>query len=432
LSAFIAINVLLIIDTTIVRISSFEGGIYPLNDYILFFAGMYSVYAVATVVIMRLVKRNVHVGSSFNTLLIKSFLAGITGAQYVVLVIISIIIFQVITKNVYSLWLLKSVSFNSYLIGAIMLGLLSYKLISWFRRNRSIVLILYFCGMSLICIDSLLVITSLEIQFQSKPEFINYSRNLSGGSSPNTGILELVQQFILIASFCFTWLATLLLMKNYSNKIGMVKYWTIMLFFVVYFVGQFQPFFFNLFLNLSSIIPSLEDIGYSLFIGATRPAAGILFGIVFWFISRSLTKKITKDYLLTAGFGMMLLFASNQPVGLSLTPVPPFSLITAGFFGLAGYLLFVGLYSSAVSASLDSELRNKARKYARQLIFLDKIGTPEMKQHTESMVMNVMKEVKRNVIDLEEESGVTPSIDEDNFKEYLRTVIKEVRKEKNH
>jgi hypothetical protein len=39
-----------------------------------------------------------------------------------------------------------------------------------------------------------------------------------------------------------------------------------------------------------------------------------------------------------------------------------------------------------------------------------------------------MKDFKNQVTDLGESSGVLPSIDEQNFKDYLETVLKEVKK----
>jgi hypothetical protein len=143
------------------------------------------------------------------------------------------------------------------------------------------------------------------------------------------------------------WVATAYLMKTYSNIRGLVRYWAIMLVSLIYLMGQLQPTIFGIY--MSSISETLGDVGYTIFVGASKPIAGILFGLVFWSISRRIDKKVTKEYLLITGFGMMLLFASNQFAGLSLTPLPPFGVFTAAFFGLSSYLMFTGLYSSSVS-----------------------------------------------------------------------------------
>jgi hypothetical protein len=43
------------------------------------------------------------------------------------------------------------------------------------------------------------------------------------------------------------------------------------------------------------------------------------------------------------------------------TPYPPFGIITTSLMGLSSYLVLVGIYSSAVSLSQDSELRRDIR-----------------------------------------------------------------------
>ena len=75
-------------------------------------------------------------------------------------------------------------------------------------------------------------------------------------------------------------------------------------------------------------------------------------------------------------------------------------------------------------------LRKQARTYANQFLLLDKIGTPEMKQRVESLVSRAMKDLKKKATDLTEDSGVSPSVDEENFKDYLQMVLEEVKKKK--
>jgi hypothetical protein len=45
-----------------------------------------------------------------------------------------------------------------------------------------------------------------------------------------------------------------------------------------------------------------------------------------------------------------------------------------------------------------------------------------------SLVSGIMKDLKNKAHDLTESSGVHPSIDEENFKEYMQRVLKEVKK----
>ena len=70
-----------------------------------------------------------------------------------------------------------------------------------------------------------------------------------------------------------------------------------------------------------------------------------------------------KRYMMISAYGMMLVF-SSKAAALALVPYPPFGLATVSFFGLSSFLLFIGIYSSAISVAEDSQLRKSIRRYA--------------------------------------------------------------------
>ena len=111
----------------------------------------------------------------------------------------------------------------------------------------------------------------------------------------------------------------------------------------------------------------------------SKPVGGILFGIAFWIIARSVNHSALKDYLMIAGYGLLLLFTSNQAAVLINSPYPPFGMATISFVGLSSYLVFVGIYSSAISVAEDSKLRQSIRKMiVKESKLLDSIGWLEM------------------------------------------------------
>jgi hypothetical protein len=92
---------------------------------------------------------------------------------------------------------------------------------------------------------------------------------------------------------------------------------------------------------------------------------------------------------------MMLLFSSNQVSGLTLVPYPPFGLVTVSFLGLASFLVFVGIYSSAISVAQDSTLRKSIRGFAiEETRLLDSIDTAQMEREIEKKVIGLTKLIK--------------------------------------
>ena len=128
---------------------------------------------------------------------------------------------------------------------------------------------------------------------------------------------------------------------------------------------------------------------------------------------------------------MTLLFASNQPSALLLAPYPPFGLVTVCFMGLASYLLYLGIYSSALSVSEDSRLRQTIRKAAlkESQQFLDAIGSAEMEQEIQKRVLRFSKKTKTL---MEDETGISTSVDDEDIKRYLDEVMIELKGIKNN
>ncbi|HJR48523.1 MAG TPA: hypothetical protein VJ799_10255, partial [Nitrososphaeraceae archaeon] len=87
--------------------------------------------------------------------------------------------------------------------------------------------------------------------------------------------------------------------------------------------------------------------------------------------------------------------------------------------------IYTGLYSSAISVSQDAELRQSIRKSAlKEVKFLESMGTAQMEQELQKRVLTIAKE---NSDSMTEETGVQPSLSEDEMKQYLEEVIKEIK-----
>jgi hypothetical protein len=174
--------------------------------------------------------------------------------------------------------------------------------------------------------------------------------------------------------------------------------------------------------------PVLFGIIYNLIFSISKPAGGVLFGIAFWSVAKSLTSKTVKSYMMISAYGMMLLFTVNQPTGLTLVPYPPFGLTSICFMVLASYLVTLGVYSSATSVSEDSRLRQTIRKIAlRESQFLDVIGTAQMEQELQRRVIAIYAKTKNSMLN---ETGISSSIDENDIKSYLQEIVEEVKVEK--
>jgi DNA-binding protein Fis len=198
---------------------------------------------------------------------------------------------------------------------------------------------------------------------------------------------------------------------------------------LVYFLSQFVSYSLNLFASLLTSDPIFYGTLLSVLFTVSKAAGGILFGVAFWTMARSLRQgSAVRDYMIVSAFGFALLFVSNQAILLSNAFYPPFGHATVSFMGLSCYLILVGIYSSAISVSEDSILRQSIRSIAiKESRLLDSIGMAEMEQQIQKKVIEF---TKRNQERMAEESGIQSSLTEDDIKQYLEQVIKEVKKPK--
>jgi hypothetical protein len=232
-----------------------------------------------------------------------------------------------------------------------------------------------------------------------------------------------------ILSFIPTWVATVLLLHHYVGRMGRARYWIVVSIPLVYFLSAFQPFVLTLLTPLRLSDPVSFGIVYTLFFTATKPVGGIMFGIAFWSAAGSITRHAVKDYMKFSAYGMMLLFTSNQIVGVILAHYPPFGLVGISFLGIASYLVLVGIYSSAISFAEDKNLRKSLyRNVEQETAMLKNIGTSQMEIEIQKKVTKITKNLSEEARGIMESTGVEPSLEEDTIREYLKLALEETKR----
>jgi hypothetical protein len=157
----------------------------------------------------------------------------------------------------------------------------------------------------------------------------------------------------------------------------------------------------------------------------SKPIGGFTFAIAFWKIAR-ITRyhKNLNIHLIIAGWGILLIFGTNQSMTQTLTPYPPFGLPTITILVLASYFILIGIYSSATLVTINKDLRNVINKYTEQSNLLNLIGKAELERELHETVMKIVSEKDAIGNTLEKKIDV----DENELKKYLDSVIREVKK----
>lgn len=430
----IIIVVAIIVDNSIVGTATSFGGMRSSGSDITLFAIMILIFTVGQYVVLRFAKSK-YLERTNETAITKSHLHWINTItaflQYVLVVILASVIFQIVFLSSYHIYSLILAILVSYGLSIILLSLLAKRFFSWYRLNHSLVVLFYGFAMSLIPINGIIAIIYLGVGFTDNPPFIESVRSLTGSFASPNAALSSAYTLTAILFFVLTWIATVLLLRHYSRKLGKTKYWILVSIPLAYFLSQFQSLYLFTFAEYRLSDPVLFGIVYTLLFSISKPLGGVLFGVAFWIVAKRLKDSKVKGYLIISAYGMTLLFASNQPAALILVPYPPFGLVTVCFVGLASYLLYLGIYSSALSVSEDARLRRTIRQVAlkESQQFLDAIGTAEMEQEIHRRVLRFSKKTKDY---MEDETGISTSIDDDDIKRYLDEVMVELKGKENN
>jgi hypothetical protein len=354
----------------------------------------------------------------------------ITIIQMILSTALVLILLQIILTLQYYTALLSLVMITSYLLGSLMLGLLSYKFFRWYKSKRNTLILLYALSSAALCITSATTIIAqatimlnhypIVVEHVSLAEFPSVDENVEGFAA---ALLE-ISYLIGFGAVMLTWGATMLMLHNYSSQLGKLKYWFVIL-----------PPLVSLFIGLVPIMlaaPATQSyLDAQLFLFriisiSALISQGFLYGFAFLTVSNSIRSKIKTiitDYLSISALGITILLISLS-ANMAAGAFPPFGILSYSAFSLGAYFFLTGIYSSAISVSIDSRLRYLIRKsVADQSKLIDSIGLADMNQDLQKRIISIAKDHGESMA---AETGIHLSLSESDMNDYLSKVVKEI------
>jgi hypothetical protein len=347
-------------------------------------------------------------------------------AQFVLVGILAFIILQIIIAQQYSIMTLYASHVISYGLWIVTLGLLAKAFFSWYRlSSKNVMVLILALSMIAYVVNGITGLTSyFDMLTQQKPVVtstdIAYFPDFSIASiGSQIGITTQIASSI---AYVLTWIGTAKLLYPNIKKFGKTKFWTIMGAAMAYYLVSFPLFVLGYFTPSENIDAMTNILIFSL--GAIF--SGVVFGAAFLSVARTLQKESTlRNHMILAAYGFLLFYIAGS-ASAAQAAYPPFGLASVSFTGLSCYLIYSGLYSSAVTVSQDVSLRHSIRKsVTEQSKLLDSIGTAQMEQELQTRVLTIAKKLSGK---MEEETGVEVSMTEEDMKEHIEMVRKEIHR----
>jgi hypothetical protein len=232
-----------------------------------------------------------------------------------------------------------------------------------------------------------------------------------------------------VCGFVLAWIGTLLMLNQYSIRLSKKVHWVIVSIPMMYFSIQFTPILLDLILRVFQLSPILYGIFYTLLVSFSQPVGGLIFGGAFFALTKNLSMKGIKfEYPKISGFGFILLFMTNQLIILSPANYPPFSFITISMLPFACFMVFLGIYSSALSISFDNRLKDDIKRLvANRSNLLLSISTSEGILLMENGINDIYKKISNETSN----QGINTMITFEEAKAYLIEELESLQTMKN-
>jgi hypothetical protein len=416
--------------------SSFGVILFITMSITVFFAGLYALrdYMVA-------LRKNLEAPSFFNRLYKATpiFL-------YALLVIFGAIIVEMVLFSQYSTYLLILIVLISA-VAILFFGFRTYKFLSWFKSSvnkRHNIMILAFAVSSMLLCISVTVSTALdtkELVFSRPPSIDPNFHSSNSMASRHLSSIELVIHLYMFlvpqvtAIAIAETVAVAYFLRYFRDQIGRAIFWTIIILPPVFFLtGVFGP----QLLSHSGDVMVYQLPRFLIFrvIGtAGWVVADFVIAFAYILVAKTLGRQITSshnkiiNYLIIAAFSTILISPTTNN-WITDNSYPPFGAIQRAFVVLASFLFSIGIYSVALSVAQDAELRQLARKYAKQYALLDTLGDAQ-KGAEIIQIEKVVKLIHKHADAMEKETAVESSMLDDNeVRQYLELVIRETRGKK--
>lgn len=426
---FIPIFLAIIIDTTFIKTYDLVNKFFlTIQNKIILFSLISSIILIFQYFIFRYLNRilTIQLTKTQNSSLyskISIFSILMLGFLF------SLLIYQQLFNSYYNTSIIILIIILTYGVASFFILKLSISFFSWYKSTSNIIIFLYFVSMSLIVFNLIMTASITTVKVNERPneirEFVGGSMDISVGRYL---LLDTIYKISSIMSFGSLWITTVILLNRYKNNLlhTLIYVTIISLPLIFYLISSFYELIFGkLLVSFLMTDPITISIILTIFLTLSKPIGGLTFGLAFWQAAKTIGyEKTIKTNMIISGWGILLLFGTNQAVSQVLAPYPPFGIATITVLISASYMILIGIYNSARLVSVNTQLRKAIRKHTLESNLLESIGQAEMETEIRRTVNSIVHDN-----DIEKTStGTNLEFDKEELRKYIDEVITEIKK----
>ena len=331
---------------------------------------------------------------------------------------------QVVTYRYHTV-LLELIVALSFIPSILIFISLAFRNLKSFSSTKRKIVMVYGIAIIAIAVQLIIAFCYIEINLYSKPEIITPDRN-PWASYFYTSIqskMSVSYEISEAISFIIIWMASILLTKLYAQKIGKIKYSITLSVPIIYFLFQYSPLLLEQMGTLSFLVMaegSLFLYFYNFVLNTVNIGTGILIGISFYILSRSLVYDDLKYYLIICGTGIMIIFSSGVSTILTLAPFPAWAIVSLSFILPASFLFLIGLDSATYYIASDTLIRKYLYRHRDQFGLFQALGYTKASDIVE-------QKVRKQLDNLKDKTFFEPVYELEDTKQYIQKVITEMK-----
>jgi hypothetical protein len=390
---------------------------------------IYCLITVASLIIQTFLLM-VSVRISFKTKKATSPLSGITrylyvGSHIAVMSSVAYLLLEQIVTSRYHTVLLELIVGLSLIPSVFILISLAFTSLKSFSSTKRKIVMLYSIAIIAIVVQLIIAFCYIEVNLYSKPEIITSDRNpwASYFYTNLQSTMSLIYEVSESISFIIIWISLILLTKQYAQKMGKIKYSITLSIPMIYFLLQYSPLLLEQIGTLSSLLMaegSLFLYFYNFVLNTVNIGTGILFGISFYILSRSLVYDDLKYYLIICGTGIMIIFSSGVSTIVTLAPFPAWAIVSLTFILPASFLFLIGIDSATYYIASDTLIRRYLYRHRDQFELFQALG------YTKAADIVELK-IQKQLDNLKDKTFFKPISELEDTKQYIEKVIVEMK-----
>jgi hypothetical protein len=343
----------------------------------------------------------------------------VVSVQILVAVILASVISQIILNHSYNAFLVLALVIVSQIAAIAVFSFLIWNMVRWSRSNFDFTVLTYLITIVLLAAN-IVSMTIWVLDVSRIAPVIVSPPGCATTCISQISIFSQVYSITYLISFLAVWTSSVVLIRNFYSKMKKIKIWILVIIPLVLFFIQINSTYLEAFVNLFHLRLVMAYSIYTILLNIIGPLAGVMAGLVFWFMARNTYQSGIRNHIMLICYGTILLLSLNQSGGFEIYNYPPYGVVSASFMTLAALSIMLGVYFSAIYVAQDSKLRSFiVSSSSKQLDFFANIGTSENRQRTISDVTRIIENL---AVEMEDESGVTMNMEE-NLKEYVNLAI---------